>query len=398
MTATEEIANCPCGREVGCDQDGYFCRGCDKAPGACVCDRPDTLLARLLPGGCILDVPAVPESVWGDGADILWAAGQALIIAGPDGVGKTTLAGNLIAARLGLGGEVLGLPVKPGERNVLVLLMDRPQQAMAALARLFTDGDRDTLDTRLRIWRGPPPQDLARNTAMLGQLCMLAGADTCVIDSLKDAALKLTDDEAGSGWNRARQLAIEAGTELVELHHPRKGQDGNRKPSKLDDLYGSRWISAGAGSVVSLWGQAGDPIVELTHLKPAVETVGPWTVGIDSVTGRVSVTHGVDLLEQVRLRGSNGITAAQAAQLLYGNETPASTEKARRRLNKKVTEGLLICLNGKAGGVHGGVHATYFPAAFTEPFTERSRPGESVHALTGADRSRVPPHVKWEEP
>lgn len=61
-----------------------------------------------------------------------------------------------------------------------------------------------------------------------------------MIDSLKDAALKLSEDETGAGWNQARQYAIEAGTELVELHHPRKGQDGNRKPSKLDDLYGSR--------------------------------------------------------------------------------------------------------------------------------------------------------------
>ena len=247
------------------------CEGCDRETAACKCPphrgypvvednpfphevAPDPIAARILPGGCILDVPRTPEPVWGDGDDILWARGQSLIIAGPDGVGKTTLAGNLIRSRLDTGpGKVLGLPVAPGQRNVLVLLMDRPQQAMTALARLFTPADRDLLNTKLRVWRGPPPEDLARNTSMLTHLCALAEADTCIIDSLKDAALKLTDDEAGSGWNRARQTAIEAGTELIELHHPRKGQDGNRKPSKLDDLYGSRWIPAGAGSVISLW-------------------------------------------------------------------------------------------------------------------------------------------------
>ena len=64
----------------------------------------------------------------------------------PTGLGKTTLAGNLIQARLGLGGgTVLGLPVQSGKRKVLVLLMDRPQQAMAALARLFTKADRGVL-------------------------------------------------------------------------------------------------------------------------------------------------------------------------------------------------------------------------------------------------------------
>ena len=173
----------------------------------------------------ILDVPPAPEAVWGDTDDILWARGQSLIIAGPDGTGKTTLAGNLAQARLGLGeGTVLGLPVRPGDRNVLVLLMDRPQQAMAALARLFTEDDREILDARLRVWRGPAPQDLARNTGMLAHLCMLADADTCIVDSLKDAALKLSDDEAGAGWGQARGIAIESGTEVLELTTRARGR------------------------------------------------------------------------------------------------------------------------------------------------------------------------------
>ena len=261
MTATHERGpRCHCGRPLIArpGELAETCAECRHIPNACSCppldaeapaDPVPSLLSRILPGGCILDVPSVPEAVWGLGEEILWAKGQALILAGPDGVGKTTVAGNLIEARLGLGpGSVLGLPVPPGERNVLVLLMDRPQQAMASLARFFTEADRGTLDSRLRIWRGPPPQDLARNPRMLTELCLLAGADTCIVDSLKDAALKLSEDEAGSGWNQARQLAIEAGTQLLELHHPRKSQEGNKKPSKLEDLYGSRWIPAGAGS------------------------------------------------------------------------------------------------------------------------------------------------------
>lgn len=89
-------------------------------------------------------------------------------------------------------------------------------QAMAALARLFTEKDRKLLDARLPVWRGPPPQDLARHPWLLAHLCKLADADTCVVDSLKDAALSLSDDETGSGWNAARQTAIEAGTQLLE--------------------------------------------------------------------------------------------------------------------------------------------------------------------------------------
>jgi len=354
--------------------------------------EPDTLAARLLPGGCILDVPAVPAAVWGDDDDILWAEGQSLIIAGPDGTGKTTLAGNLIHARLGLGtGTVLGLPVKPGSRNILLLFMDRPQQAMAAFARLFTEDDRAILNTRSIVWRGPPPQDLARHTGMLAHLCMLADADTCVIDSLKDAALKLSDDETGAGWNQARQIAIEAGTQLLELHHPRKGQEGNRKPAKLDDLYGSRWIPAGAGSIISLWGQAGDPVVDLTHLMPVITTAGPWQMTIDGETGIVGIDRGVDLVEQIRYRGKEGITAVVAARLLTGTESPgkAAVEKARRRLDRKVSEGLLIRIEGQRGGNHGSNHATWHLRAITESITEQSRAGQSNHAQEEPHQSRA---------
>lgn len=37
------------------------------------------------------------------------------------------------------------------------------------------------------------------------------------------------------------------------IHHPRKGQVGNKKPNGLDDLYGSRFISAGVTTAVGLW-------------------------------------------------------------------------------------------------------------------------------------------------
>ena len=167
---------------------------------------------------------------------------------------------------------MLGLPVQPGERNVLVLLMDRPQQAMAALARLFTEADREMLDDAA----GGSGAGRRRRTSPATPGMLAAPVrrwptrTPCVVDSLKDAALKLSDDETGCGWNRARQLAIEAGTELVELHHPRKGQDGQPQAVQAGRPVRQPVDPAGAGSVISLWGQAGDPIVELTHLKPVV--------------------------------------------------------------------------------------------------------------------------------
>ena len=56
---------------------------------------------------------------------------------------------------------------------------------------------RGELNDSVRVWQGPPPQDLARLPALLARLCDQAGADTVVVDSLKDAAVGLNDDEVG---------------------------------------------------------------------------------------------------------------------------------------------------------------------------------------------------------
>ena len=70
-----------------------------------------------------------------------------------------------------------------------------------------------------------------------------------------------------------------SGIQWVGLHHPRKqGNDGSKRVNSLDDIYGSGWLTKGTGSVVSLWGDAGDRVVELLHLKQPADTVGPLTV------------------------------------------------------------------------------------------------------------------------
>jgi hypothetical protein len=54
---------------------------------------------RFTPGGnFILDTDPEPKALWGDGDRALWADGEALIIAGAQGLGKTTLAQQLTLA------------------------------------------------------------------------------------------------------------------------------------------------------------------------------------------------------------------------------------------------------------------------------------------------------------
>ena len=289
-------------------------------------------------------------SIWGYGTEVAWAAGEAFLITGLPGSGKTTLAGQLVRARLGLGsGAVLGLPVARTGKRVLYLAMDRARQIARSMARLFDMDDpetREILRERLRVRPGPPPADLAIDTDALARMAAEEGADTVVVDSIKDAFLGVSEDGPAAAYNRCRQQAIAEGVELLELHHMRKNAAGGGKPRDLSDVYGSAWVTAGAGSVVTLNGDPGDPIVDLVHLKKPVDEIGPWKILHDPVTGLSSVYHSTDLLSLARVRGQ--VTAKDAAEAMFDTDKPSPNEieKARRKLSRLVESGHLYEAKG----------------------------------------------------
>jgi RecA-superfamily ATPases implicated in signal transduction len=308
----------------------------------------------------ILDAPPEVQAVWGDAELVAWSSGEPLLINGPSGVGKTTIAQQVTLARLGLRAEVLGLPVVRDGRRVLYIAADRPPQASRSMRRMVTEEDRQVLADRLVIWRGPLPYDLTRVPEVLAMLAEDAGAGTVIIDSLKDVAGKLSEDETGSMVNRAMQMACLAGVEVMALHHQRKRAQGAEKPKTLDDVYGSTWLTAGAGSVLLVWGQAGDAVVELSHLKQPVDTIGPLTLLHDHERGMTVVQDEVDLLAVVRT--SNGLTAQGAARAMFRKESPKpnEVERARRRLERLCTKGLAHRVEPKRGGDGGTEAARYW--------------------------------------
>jgi replicative DNA helicase len=319
-------------------------------PRALDAPNDESLGYRFTSGGAfILDASTDPEPVWGDGRSVCWAAGEALVVAGRQGLGKTLLGAQLAFGRCGFGeyDSLLGYPIKPGSGRVLYLAMDRPRQIARAMRRMVGTAWRDDLDQRLAVWQGPPPYDLAKFPGLLLKLCEDAEADTVVVDSLKDAAVGLTDDEVGASYNRARQLAIAAGVEVVELHHQRKQVAGAKaEHPSLDDLYGSTWLTSGVGSVLLLTGSPGDPIVGVHHLKQPADEVGPLRVIHDGETGRSDVWHATDLLLIARAMPA-GITAIDAARALFETESPspAEKEKARRRLEALARSGELYVVD-----------------------------------------------------
>lgn len=310
----------------------------------------DPLTTRLLPGGSfILDRPDTVPALWGHGDNVIWAEGEALLIAGPSGVGKTTVAQQVILNAVGVHTTgVLGLPVRPFKR-FLYLASDRPQQAARSMGRMVTPDDRERLDEHLVFWPGPPPSDFIKDPGILLRLCEAAGADGVCLDSLKDMAGELASEEGGQAINQAIQRTLVEGIEVIGLHHHRKqggGKDGGKEATSLDELYGSTWITAGAGSVISLWGSAGEPIVSMRHLKQPAGEVGPWKLKHDHPRGHTEVWHQVDILGLLRAAGPQGLSPLTLAVNLYpnpkGKPTTSEIEKARRRLDQYVEQGLAI--------------------------------------------------------
>lgn len=284
------------------------------------------------PGGSfILDGSDRPASWWGAGDNIIGADGEALLIAGGQGTGKTTVAQQLALGRAGLPeyANLLGYPVTPTRGRVLYLAMDRPRQIARSLRRMVGEAMRAELDDKLTVWEGPPPHDLARDTRLLTVMAQDAGATHVIVDSLKDAAMKLSEDEGGAAWNRARQTALHAGVNLTELHHSRKAdRTGAEKPS-VDSIYGSTWITSGAGSVLLLNGAPGDPIINLHHVKQPMAEIGPLKITHEPSTGSTTIWETANLVALARATG--GLSALAAAEAMFDTDKPDANQKAKAR-------------------------------------------------------------------
>ncbi|MFE9393227.1 DnaB-like helicase N-terminal domain-containing protein [Streptomyces sp. NPDC006784] len=324
-------------------------------------------LSRYLVDGWqfVSETGAYREPLWGTPEKTAWASGESLMIVGAPGVGKTTLAHQVILARIGLQKTVLDMPVAPS-RRVLYLAMDRPMQIAGAMARRVSMADESILRERLAVWQGPLPATLDKEPDLLADLAAAHQADTIVIDSLKDAVSTLVDDALAVAFHNARMRAIRNGVEIMELHHQRKAAEGiarDQRPA-LDRVYGSTWITSGAGSVLFIAGEAGDPAVTLHHLKTPTGEIGPLQLLHDHARGTTSLDQALDPVAILRA-APGGLSVRDLAAALTGETNPgrASVEKARRTLDSLVRGGLATKAEGVAGGNGGGQQARYHASA-----------------------------------
>lgn len=289
----------------------------------------------------VRDVPDKIPTIWGDDNGTAWAKGEGLMIVGPDGVGKTSLAQQLVLARAGVRSGLLGMNVEEAPGRILYIAADRPRQAASSMRRMVNLEDEELLRDRLVVWKGPLEFELTKSPQLLREFVDdIGGISDVVIDSLKDLSPDLVKDEIGSRVNMAFQELIASGYELEVLHHQRKEQQGASKPRRLTDVYGSRWLTAGMGSVVLLWGEPGDLVVEFKHLKQPEGEIGPFNIVHDHSRGTSEVQGRIDLVQALAAAG-NGLTVADASLLLFETTSPSrnETEKARRRLNTLADNG-----------------------------------------------------------
>ncbi|MBZ4618825.1 AAA family ATPase [Mycobacterium avium] len=302
---------------------------------------------------------SAPPAIWGEGNEVLWADGESLIVEASYGVGKTTLAGLLVRGML-YGEEVLGYPVRPltDRQRILYLALDRPDQIVRSMLRQFTHEQLDEIDTRLCVWEGPLPADAAENEHLLCDLADIHEVDVIFVDSVKDAALGLSEDRAAAIYQCGRQRLLQSGRQLVELHHLTKG----------GDAYGSIWLSAGVGSVVRLKGDAGGSKAVLTHLKSPARRIDPIQIVHDRANGDMTVasqasdegaapapieeTAARGLADWVAEHGEHGVTAKQLVEHQGGDaSSEAALVRAKRTLNALVgDDGRLRRIDGNGRG------------------------------------------------
>jgi replicative DNA helicase len=347
----------------------------------------------------ILDAPDHVPAIFGRDREVLWAQGESLLIAGPQGIGKTTVMQQLALRRAGvLGDDLIGYPVKPDDDLTLYLALDRPQQISRSFKRMVSDAHAERLG-RVIGWRAPLPFSLVKTPERLlefvQEIAEIVGAPigTVCADSLKDMASPLSNDEVGAAVNRAIGHVIAEGIEFCASHHQRKSTSDNKKPTKLDDVFGSTWITAGAGSVLLLWGEPGDPIVEMTHLKQPAEEVGPLELAHDHQRGATTRRDHVDAWTVLQGATTSGVSASDAAVAVYGpSATKAQIEKARRRLDKFAEEGHAVKVPGQQ---------TSDPTVFRPTGTVRHREGprEGVTAVPlPLTNGSVEPHAPLTHP
>lgn len=302
---------------------------------------------RTFDGLAFLERRAVGEPIWGKGKSALWPKNQGFMVFGDDGAGKSTLIQQVVLAAKGLRSpKVLDHAVAALDGVIVYIAADRPANIQDSFGRMVDTTDGPTarrFAESFRFWSGAVPFLADDDPNAFAQWCIdRAGGEhvgMVIIDSVKDVLSDPSSNLAGAQFNRMVQELIERGIEFGCCHHNRKSTGDNKKPKLLSDVFGSRFLTAGLGSVLNIWIPIADkPDRELSQLKtPYGAPISRIDYANDSDTGTQKTN--VDLGQQVTAllykAAADGLTDSELVFKLYGfNPDDDSYGAARGKITR----------------------------------------------------------------
>lgn len=285
---------------------------------------------RTFDGLAFLERRAVGEPIWGQGKSALWPKNQGFMVFGDDGAGKSTLIQQVVLAAKGLRSpKVLDHPVAALDGVVVYIAADRPANIQDSFGRMVDTTDRATarrFAESFRFWSGAVPFLADDDPQAFAQWCIDRAngepVGMVVLDSVKDVLSDPASNLAGAQFNRMVQELIERGIEFGCCHHNRKSTGDNKKPKLLSDVFGSRFLTAGLGSVLNIWIPIADRTDrELSQLKaPYGAPVSRIDYANDSDTGtqKTNLDLGGQVTALLYKAAADGLTDNELVFRLYG--------------------------------------------------------------------------------
>lgn len=177
-----------------------------------------------------------------------------LIISGSPGIGKTQLALNL-SMSLAAGVDFLGFKTTQAKVGFLSLEMNKfsLKEFNGMIRNGYSDHDIDS-NLILHPVGENIPLDMPEAFQAVCGLLDKNEYDVLIIDSLSAAVSSDLNDntKVREVMGNMKRLINYYSCSVVFLHHNRKATSDNKKPSSMDDLYGSTFIAAAADTIIQV--------------------------------------------------------------------------------------------------------------------------------------------------
>jgi len=182
-----------------------------------------------------------------------------MLLAGSPGVGKSQISMRALMA-MAMGQEkFLGLPLQEGCQPAIFFSLEMPTVELKILfqsmLKSMTQDERNTLDKYL-LWHDAGLPINFRDPLVRQRVEKSIeenGIQTLAIDSLSKMGIRKMQDEEAiiemMEW--FDHVRFTYNTSIWVIHHNRKA-NSDRKADTLDDVYGSRFLTAGATSIVTM--------------------------------------------------------------------------------------------------------------------------------------------------